>query len=100
MTVSTGIITTIAGSGGTGSYSGDNGLATSAALDSPRGVSVDATGNYSHRNYTRKHLNLLLLLGHVYIVDSDNNRIRKVTVGTTSSPSTHYSYFIYNYTCL
>ncbi len=45
VTVSTGIITTIAGSGGTGSYSGDSGLATSAALDSPRGVSVDATGN-------------------------------------------------------
>ena len=86
VTVSTGIITTIAGSGGTGSYSGDNGLATSAALDSPRGVSVDATGNYLHRNYIRQHLNLLLLLGNVYIVDSDNNRIRKVTVGTTSSP--------------
>ena len=82
MTVSTGIITTIAGSGGNGSYSGDNGLATSAALDSPRGVSVDATGNYLHRNYIRQHLNFLLLLGNVYIADYGNHRIRKVTVST------------------
>ena len=45
VTVSTGIITTIAGSGGTGSYSGDNGPATAAALYNPMGVAVDASGN-------------------------------------------------------
>ena len=42
------IITTIAGSGGTGStsgsYSGDNGAATSATLNTPFGVAVDASG--------------------------------------------------------
>ena len=43
VTVSTGVITTIAGTG-TGSYSGDNGPATSASLSSPRGVAVDASG--------------------------------------------------------
>ena len=43
MTVSTGIITTLAGTG-SGSYSGDNGAATSAALNSPQGVAVDASG--------------------------------------------------------
>ena len=43
VTVSTGIITTIAGTGGYG-YSGDNGAATSAALYSPFGVAVDASG--------------------------------------------------------
>jgi hypothetical protein len=43
VTVSTGIITTIAGTGGT-SYSGDNGPATSASLNSPCGVVVDSTG--------------------------------------------------------
>ena len=43
VTVSTGIISTIAGTGTT-SYSGDNGPATSAALSSPRGVAVDASG--------------------------------------------------------
>ena len=43
VTVSTGIITTIAGTGSTG-YSGDNGDATSAALGSPLGVAVDASG--------------------------------------------------------
>ena len=45
VTVSTGIITTIAGTG-TGSYSGDNGPATSAGLCNPEGVSLDASGNY------------------------------------------------------
>ena len=43
VTVSTGIITTIAGTG-TVSYSGDNGAATSAELSYPTGVAVDASG--------------------------------------------------------
>ncbi len=64
MTVSTGIITTFAGTG-TYSYSGDNGDATSAMLSGPYGVSVDASGN-------------------VYIADYGNNRVRKVTVSTGS----------------
>ena len=44
VTVSTGIITTIAGSSTSGSYSGDNGAATSATLYYPAGVAVDASG--------------------------------------------------------
>ena len=44
VTVSTGIITTIAGSSTSGSYSGDNGTATSAALYYPYGVALDASG--------------------------------------------------------
>jgi len=44
--VSTGIITLIAGSGGTGIYSGDNGAATSAVLNEPTGVAVDSAGQY------------------------------------------------------
>jgi len=43
VTVLTGIITTIAGTGSF-SYSGDNGQATSAALYFPQGVAVDSTG--------------------------------------------------------
>ena len=43
VTVSTGIISTIAGTG-SGSYSGDNGAATSATLYLPVGVAVDASG--------------------------------------------------------
>ena len=43
VTVSTGIITTIAGSTSVG-YSGDNGAATSAGLSSPFGVALDALG--------------------------------------------------------
>ena len=43
VTVSTGIITLIAGTGSF-SYSGDNGAATSATLYGPRGVAVDTSG--------------------------------------------------------
>ncbi len=41
--VSTGIITTYAGTG-TASYSGDGGQATSASLDGPNGLSIDTSG--------------------------------------------------------
>ncbi len=56
--VSNGTIATIAGNGSK-SYGGDGGAATSALLDRPRGLSVDAQGN-------------------IYIADSDNNRIRLI----------------------
>ena len=62
VTVSTGIISTIAGTG-TSSYSGDNGAATSASLYIPLGVGLDTAGN-------------------VYIADTSNHRIRKVTIST------------------
>ena len=62
VTVSTGIISTIAGTGTTG-YSGDNGAATSATLYYPHGVGLDTAGN-------------------VYIADAHNHRIRKVTIST------------------
>ena len=44
VTVSTMIISTIAGTD-TGSYSGDNGAATSATLNLPYGVVLDASGS-------------------------------------------------------
>ena len=43
VTVSTGIISTIAGTD-IGSYSGDNGAATSATLNYPFGVAIDTSG--------------------------------------------------------
>ena len=43
VTVSTGIITTIAGNGTYG-YSGDGGAATSATLKGPEGVELDTLG--------------------------------------------------------
>ncbi len=43
VTVSTGIITTIAGTG-ISTYSGDGGAATSAAMYYPRGLALDAAG--------------------------------------------------------
>lgn len=60
-----GTITTVAGNGVAG-FSGDGGAATSASLDTPTGVAVDANGN-------------------IYIADSHNNRIRKVSSGTIST---------------
>ncbi len=44
--MSTGIIATIAGTG-TGSYSGDNGPATSAAVNNPFDVALDSSGTSS-----------------------------------------------------
>ena len=42
--ISTGIITTIAGSSTSTGYSGDGGAATSATLNKPRGVAIDSSG--------------------------------------------------------
>ncbi len=44
MTISTGIITTIAGSSTSGKYSGDNGPATSAELYNPTDIELDSAG--------------------------------------------------------
>jgi DNA-binding beta-propeller fold protein YncE len=77
--VSTGIITTFAGTG-SNSYSGDNGPATSATLDYPWGVAVDSSGR-THIVLLSGSLNMSFL-GNVYIADSDNDRIRKVTIST------------------
>jgi len=57
----TGTITTVAGNGQFG-YSGDGGPATAAQLFSPQGIAVDALGN-------------------LYIADTTNLRIRKVSPG-------------------
>jgi trimeric autotransporter adhesin len=54
-----GIISTVAGNGDRG-YSGDGGLATAAKLSGLISVAIDSAGN-------------------LYIVDSENHRIRKVT---------------------
>ena len=59
ITAATGIIKTVAGDG-TAGYSGDNIPATTAELDAPSGVTVDAAGN-------------------IYIADTNNHRIRLVT---------------------
>ena len=63
--VSNGIITTVAGTGTRG-FSGDGGPATDAMLTVPEGVAVDASGN-------------------LYIADTGNLRIRKVTQGVIST---------------
>jgi hypothetical protein len=59
----TGVITTVAGTGGQQGYSGDGGLATAARLSWPSGVAVDTQGN-------------------LYIADYENNVIREVNATT------------------
>ena len=61
--ISTRIITTVVGINGKYGYSGDGGLATSALLTSPTGISIDAKGN-------------------LYISDGGNHCIRKVNATT------------------
>lgn len=63
ITVSTGIISTYAGTIGTAGSSGDGGAATSARLNFPRDICFDGAYN-------------------LYIADRVNNKIRKVTAST------------------
>ena len=63
--VSNGVITTVAGNG-SGGFSGDSGPATSAQMFDATGVAVDFAGN-------------------LYIADSGNNRIRKVSNGVITT---------------
>jgi len=44
------VVSTVAGTG-SASYSGDNGAATSAALNSPFGVGVDVSGRQLRKHY-------------------------------------------------
>ena len=59
----TGVITTVAGTG-EGTYSGDGGPATSAALNDPGGIAADAHGN-------------------LYFADRSNYRIRRIDAETS-----------------
>ena len=61
VTISLGIITTIAGSSTSGGYSGDNGQATAATLDKPHGVTLDSSGFLYILDIFRIYINLLLL---------------------------------------
>jgi sugar lactone lactonase YvrE len=63
--VSAGKISTLAGNGEQG-FSGDGGPATSASLNGPAAVTVDASGN-------------------LYVADSENHRVRKVSGGTINT---------------
>jgi hypothetical protein len=96
VTVSTGIITTIAGTG-TSSYSGDNGQATSATLNKPHGVALDAAGTHSSLLCYSifPFLTHCFYLGNVYIADYNNNRIRKVTMSAATSTPRYQSIQIY-----
>ncbi len=62
VTAGTGIITTIAGNGVVG-FSGDGGAATSAKLNNPAGLALDAGGN-------------------LYVAEFGNQTVRKVAAGT------------------
>jgi len=63
ITSSTGLISTIAGTGTQG-YSGDGAPALSAAIDSPTGIAIDLPGN-------------------LYLADTHNHRIRRIDASTS-----------------
>ena len=79
MTISTGIITTIAGTGTTG-YSCDSCAATGSYLNTPTDVALDSTGIADILTHSLTHSLSYLIVGNVYIADYSNKRIRKVTV--------------------
>ncbi len=68
VTVSTGIITTIAGNGDTG-YSGDNVAATSATVYYACGVAVDSSGSITIccTVYLQENFQILFLDNHIFI---------------------------------
>jgi trimeric autotransporter adhesin len=72
ITVTTGVISTVAGTG-TAGFSGDLGAATAAKLNHPKDVVIKSTGE-------------------IYIADYDNNRIRRIntsgTIGTVVGTGT------------
>jgi uncharacterized protein (TIGR03437 family) len=63
--VTAGLISTIAGNASPG-FSGDSGSATSAQINSPQGIAVDSNGT-------------------VYVADTANSRIRKISGGQIST---------------
>lgn len=63
--ISNGIITTIAGNGKPG-FSGDGGPAVSASLNNPAGLTLAANGD-------------------LYVADTNNNRVRKISGGTITT---------------
>ena len=73
----TGVIRTVAGIGGIEGLRGDNGPATAALLDHPRGLTLEGTAI-------------------LYIADSDNHRVRMVdlvtgTINTVAGTSAGYA---------
>jgi uncharacterized protein (TIGR03437 family) len=66
MVNSQGIISTMVNTADSGGFGGDNGPATAATLDFPQGLAVDSAGN-------------------LYIADTYNHRIRKVSGGTITT---------------
>jgi uncharacterized repeat protein (TIGR03803 family) len=117
-----GIISTVAGTGKAG-FSGDGGAATSAELNGPNSVSIDAAGALYIADFNNNVIRKVTALGvittvagngilgfsgdgaaapnaklngpgearvdsegNLYIADSGNNRIRKVTYPNTATP--------------
>ena len=126
VTVSTGVISTIAGTIGKHGNSGDGGLATSAILSYPEGLALDSADNLYITDTYNQSIRMVSAAtgiistlagnnqigsggdggppksaslqypqdvavdsqGNIYIADTSNNKIRKVTAGANATIST------------
>ena len=61
--LSNGALTTVAGVGGAGAFSGDGGQANLAQLNAPRGVAVDGAGNVYIADYTNQRIRMVSTTG-------------------------------------
>jgi uncharacterized protein (TIGR03437 family) len=106
-TVTTGLVTVIAGSGASQNFGGDNGPATAAQLYSPSSVAMDSSGNWYIADTANNRIRMVTtagvistiagtgaatqlnaprglafdMAGNLFIADSGNNAIRKITPG-------------------
>ncbi len=82
ITAVTGIISTYAGTGAS-SYTGDGGVANSAALYLPNGLCIDTSGIFNILLDKAHIFFYILSTDNIYIGDHGNNRIRKIAVSTS-----------------
>jgi len=99
-----GIATTIAGSGASQNFGGDNGPATAAQLNSPSSVAMDSSGNWYIADTANNRIRMVTpaglistiagtaqlnaprglaihIFGNLYVADSGNHAVRKITPG-------------------
>ena len=81
-----GLITTVAGNG-SGGYTGDGGLATSAEIDEPTGITLDASGDILFSDYQNSRVRMITAFPAVS-TSTGGLSFGLTSVGSTSTPQT------------